>query len=605
MNKYFTYSILALVLTGCAASDPVEKPGDQGGSVDVVSSYLNLNVVSATKTRATFENGSPTENTVNRVRFFFFTADGNPAPVWENKGTGNNTFNSYQDWYPSATDATPGNAQQTVEKIYNVTLGLMLPGDLADNQPALVLAVLNPPAEVLALTDPESIDLGNTTITVNGPDLETLRTAVGDYRTRMTASGTFVMTNSVYVDDEGDIVDATAIDETNYGATVEAAEDNPVIIYVERVLARTDLILALNPETNPSVTVGDNTYYQVGSYKVFNGSDNATTENIYVDLIGWNVTGTPSKSRLIKLIDAGWTNSDLFGKSESTEPWNSDDYRRSYWAVNPMSNSFEYLFGDFNGTSSSTNFPATGNPFSTTSSVYLQENANTYNVGTNGAIEPEGPEYPTKIIIGARLVDAQGEPFLMAEWNYYKYTLPQMKIKIAQALSNLYVRTGTANSYTYTKISPDDFTFATAQQLGMSDILDPEYYVYPVLTTTAENYTWTLGEGENASVMSKDAVNTYILDTVHHVLVWGQGLTYYFFDIKHLGAEGSPAYYGVVRNHIYQNTLTSITGLGTPVYDPNQTIYPTQTENENNIVTADIQILQWRLVMQQYDLTWP
>lgn len=607
MKKKFFYALLPVLMTGCASSDFESNSSGNDETNGEVTRYLNLRVVSATQSRAdaVYENGSDTENAVGRVRFYFFDADGNPAPVWENKGTGNSTFNSYQDWYPGTSDGSSASGN-TVEKAYNVTLGLMLPSNLANNQPALVLAVLNPPAQVLNLTASNSIDTGNGVLTVNGPSLETLKATVGNYLTGMSSSGTFVMTNSAYVDD-GAIIDATIIDPSNYGATEEDAKQTSITIYVERVLARVDFKMALNATDNPVITVGDNTYYKVGSYKVFNGSDNATDENIYVELLGWNITGTTSASRLVKMISAGWDTGDLFG-GDTNGPWTTFDYHRSFWAVNPMSSQFEYLFGDFQGTASSTNFPANAQKIPTGDNaaiVYLQENANTYNV-TEGAIAPKAPEYPTKVIIAARLVDSQGNPFPMAEWNYYKYTLPQMKTKMAQALGALYKRTSNqGGGYTYTPIAPADFTFATAVDLNMNDPDEASYYVYPVLTDTAETYTWTMGNAANASVMDTDAVNTYLRDTVNHVMVWNEGLTYYFFDIRHLGEEESPAYFGIVRNHIYRTTLTSIAGLGTPVYDPTETIYPEKTEDGDNIVTADIQILQWRVVAQDYNITWP
>ena len=87
-------------------------------------------------------------------------------------------------------------------------------------------------------------------------------------------------------------------------------------------------------------------------------------------------------------------------------------------------------------------------------------------------------------------------------------------------------------------------------------------------------------------------------------MVWNTGMTYYYFDVKHLGASGSPAYYGIVRNHIYKTTVTSVTGLGTPVYDPDQIIEPEKPKYNESLIQADIRILQWRIVSQDYELEW-
>lgn len=109
--------------------------------------------------------------------------------------------------------------------------------------------------------------------------------------------------------------------------------------------------------------------------------------------------------------------------------------------------------------------------------------------------------------------------------------------------------------------------------------------------------------GANQAEIAK-AVNDYIFDRINHVRVWEGGQTYYFFDVKHLGAVNSVGEYGIVRNHIYRTTVNSIEGLGTPVYDPDQVIIPEQNEYDESIVTADIKILQWRVVESSYDIKW-
>lgn len=607
MNKNLIYSLLALTLAGCSANDLSNKNEENGGiKVENIDSYVNFQVVSTPITRADaqYQNGSTAENAVTRVRFYFFNAEGQPAPVWENKGSGNNSYNSYLDWYPSESDViqTSGNS---VEKVYSVTLGLALPSILENSQPASVLAVLNPPSQVLALTGTTNINEGAATLTVAGPSLENLRTYISDFYTGMTTSGNFVMTNSVYVEN-GNIIDATIITESNYGATEEDAEQTPITIYVERILSRIDILLQLDETKNEKLTVGDNTYYKVGSYKVYDGTNDQEVP-IYAELLGWNVTGVTTASRLVKKISSDWDDSSVLG-TNLNGPWNSADYHRSFWAVNPEPDNFGYIWGDFNGTPSGNNYAANAKLFPTGDtpvSVYAQENANPYKIGNDQKIEADGPAYPTKVIIAAKLVDAQGQDMQLAEWNYYKYTLPQMKIRIAQTLSNLYKRSGDENSYTYSPILPNDFTFATAYDLKIEDNDEADYYVYPILTPDAEKLTWTLGEGTDASVLTPEAVNIYMRDAINHVMVWNNGLTYYYFDIQHLGAEDYPAYYGLVRNHVYRSTIKSITGLGTPVYDPTETIYPQDTESGDNIVTTDIKILQWRLVLQDYNLTWP
>ena len=78
-------------------------------------------------------------------------------------------------------------------------------------------------------------------------------------------------------------------------------------------------------------------------------------------------------------------------------------------------------------------------------------------------------------------------------------------------------------------------------------------------------------------------------------------MTYYYYEIKHL--QGSDEI-GVVRNHIYKTTITNIAGLGTPVYNPGDVIYPEKPEDNAHYIAAEINILSWRVVKNNYNLEW-
>ncbi len=59
--------------------------------------------------------------------------------------------------------------------------------------------------------------------------------------------------------------------------------------------------------------------------------------------------------------------------------------------------------------------------------------------------------------------------------------------------------------------------------------------------------------------------------------------------------------YGVVRNHIYDLTINSISGLGTGIGDLKQPIVP-PTETDQYYISARLNILKWRVVKQSVDL---
>ena len=88
-------------------------------------------------------------------------------------------------------------------------------------------------------------------------------------------------------------------------------------------------------------------------------------------------------------------------------------------------------------------------------------------------------------------------------------------------------------------------------------------------------------------------------DIVDRALVWKSGMTYYFYEIKHLENQK-----GVVRNHIYDTKVTKITGLGTPVYNPDEIIYPEKPNENDHYIAAKINILSWRIIKDDYELEW-
>ena len=86
--------------------------------------------------------------------------------------------------------------------------------------------------------------------------------------------------------------------------------------------------------------------------------------------------------------------------------------------------------------------------------------------------------------------------------------------------------------------------------------------------------------------------------------VWKSGLTYYYTDLRHLGAAETKGLYGVVRNHIYDVNINSVVGLGTPVYDPEEVIVPQKPDKDETYIAAEIKILAWRVVNNDTDLEW-
>ena len=93
------------------------------------------------------------------------------------------------------------------------------------------------------------------------------------------------------------------------------------------------------------------------------------------------------------------------------------------------------------------------------------------------------------------------------------------------------------------------------------------------------------------------------LDDIQPALVYRNGMTYYYMDIKHLGNKDKVGEFGIVRNHVYSVNITDINGFGTPVYEgTHDFVKPEKPEPVTSYVAAQINILSWRVVANDYEL---
>lgn len=576
-KQFFLLPILGAIMASCS-SDNLTTDNDVFPE-NYVNSYLSVSVIGANATgmRAdseyemgdgTYQDGTEDENYVDNVRFFFFYEDGTAAMVRKEP---DGKYYSYMDI--SKPEVGDNNHNETIEKIVETTLRLNIPEGYRN--PNMVLTVINPTPNIKALPNPTLADLK-----------EQIRNYKMEGTTELTKKN-FVMSNSVYANSSQEVFDAQILTPDNFQTSDDAAKNHPVNIYVERVLARVDF--SLENLGNEKITLNDGTV--IYKLKVPDGSatdqyyvngDETTVskyEDIYVKFLGWNVTSTPKKSRLIKEINGAWTNQSLFGTG-TPFLWTTTDYHRSFWALNPdLTSDSNYDFISFDKALTS---PQT---------LYLQENANKYSANKTAA----APDSATKVFIAAQLVDENGEALNLVKWLNGFYTVDGAKNTMANTL-DIYKEDGATG---YKKIEPSDLKFDHAK--------DASHGYYATAVVTDNTKTWYEKTIDNETGDTKyqkiENVNSYIYTKLGYALLWETGKTYYFFDIRHLGEEGSVAYNGIVRNHIYKTSITSIAGLGTPVYEPDEDIYPEIPEKES-IISAKVNILSWRIVTHTYDLVW-
>lgn len=599
MKKLFIFA-MAIGLAACTT----DKTDITGGEGNLSQQYLAVNLVPAPDNgtrgegdpmqgdpNATYEEGYAKENKVEKVRFYFFNNSGVAARV---KSDGTNYF----DWTPGDEFSQD---MPNVEKQLEAVVVISTPA--GDDLPQRIIAVINPETE--GLTD------------TNSHPLNTLRDRTRDYAADASAADAkFVMTNAVYANaatTTATVVASTAITTQNYASSADAAKANPVNIYVERNVAKvrvkfdegititSDNRIALRDSENKPILVGD--------------------RQVYLKISKWSLTAYTKDGYLSKHISSAWnvgnSGTSLFG----TAQWNWPAYFRSFWAMNtqiPAGQQNNQTWINYN------QIGTTGKGYKELDNeknnqvLYTNENAPQTIVTEE---EPSIEDF-TKVILAGELVYDDGSAVQLAKYAGIEYigeaALKTALLESFKKNNNMIYSYTTESGVAFSELVDGDVEFKTAINSDLTESDDNvdasegttgRYYVYLQLTEQGLGKTWTkvndpdtYNQAEN--LLSTDEVNQYLVATIGKSQIYKNGLTYYYFPIEHLGDEGHVGQYGVVRNHIYDCTINSIKGLGTPVYDPTETIYPEKPQDDETYIAARINILSWRVVSSNVDLEW-
>lgn len=574
MKKLFFFIPAAmLALASCSSDEP--SPAGNGDLTE--AKYIAVNLASnSVSSRAAgdqvqgpdgnsiFEAGQANENIANNVRFFFFDENGDAMQV---------KAGAEKNWLDVAPTATAGGENMpNIEK----ALDAMIILEKGDQEPASIIAVIN---------HPFTADQGFVS-------KDELTATIGSYDT---ADG-FIMSNSVYKTADGRLAVEVPVNGHLY-STPLAAKADPITIYVERVQAKVRLNMANELTNGEKLAEG---IYKPGIAEGQNGQFKGN--DLCIKILGWNVTNTANKSYLIKHIDTTWQD-DMFG---ANEPWNYPAFFRSYWGINPSLQAIaDYTYGNFNNGATGAQNKAMG------AYTYLRENA-----ADPHSWNTRSTKRPSQVIIAAQLGTYENgnfKPAEMAEWAFNRYSIAELKTAMLAVCNKFYKKvTNPDNSVTFTPITEDDLTFKTAMTVlpNLDWTGSGRYYSFAQLTDEAAAAVWHQSNAEgNTDVVTAASINKYLQD-IGHVKIWTNGFTYYYFDIRHLGdkltedGKDNGGYYGVVRNHLYDAAIKSLVGLGTPVYDPQEVIYPEKPKDDDTYIAADIKILSWRLVKQDVELDW-
>ena len=336
--KFFPLACAALMMSACSSDNDIE-----GGSTNPAgdAQYLAVNIVNVgtTPTRATlpgYADGTAAESKINKIRFYFFHADGSAYGLKNATGGVDN----YIEKTITTTDMGTADGTNTVGAITNAIL--VIEGT-TKQAPASVIAVVNPESITPALgTDPKS--LNDLTNNVTGKQFYTIAT-----------KDNFAMTNSVYV--EAGRTVCPSLVAGHIGTDKTTAEANPVKIYVERVVAKVGADLS----TLTANAAGTTKYgMKVGTY---------SSKDIYAVIDGWGVADENGTANVEKHITNSWKDADL-----GISTWTTADYHRSFWetsvAFDASNAKVNHNFNDYKAAHDGIVYTLPNTPTAATTDIY-------------------------------------------------------------------------------------------------------------------------------------------------------------------------------------------------------------------------------------------
>lgn len=588
MKFFRLYSLAlagALMLGACSSSDDLK---DGGATANEGKSYIAVNIKSVgtagAGTRAdgdylqgggTYEDGTANEGAISKVRFFFFNSDGS-AYIMKNKDV------NYLELDASVSSAGEAGHLQTIEG--KTTAMLVIQGE-TKTAPAYMIAVVNPQT----LSKLEDKAYRESQLRDEFTDKQFVKIATdgtGKY-------SDFVMSNSVYAEN-GARVCASSV-SGHVEENRDEATNNPVDIYVERVVAKA----TTNVNTDngwEKITSGDDE----GKYKIKVGKINIDAEHekdVYAVVQGWGLADENGTAELEKQIDVSsnnWTSAIL-----GIDPWTSPDYHRCFWSAS-------VAFTPASGSNPIVNhaFSYFTTPFGTTP-LYTCPNTPTYEeFNTQKINEKPYDNTLTKVLVAAKLVyyddDNNSHPADICKYRGMQILGVDNVLKQVAKDHSEYWTVDPTNTSKHVLLAPTDLEYTRIDLAGSTTDKLKSYEVRPVLKAGVKVYKKN-SDGSFATTDSNNELNALLAQSP--VQVRKEGMTYYYTPIRHLAQNKTEmGYYGVVRNHSYRITINTISGFGTPVYNPDEVIDPVIPKDTETYLAARINVLSWRVVPSSVDL---
>jgi hypothetical protein len=683
MKKFVAFSMGAMMALGFSAcsDDDIVDPTPTLSSDATAYMHVNIIMNDDASTRAddvspTLYVGSENEHKVSKMEFYFFDA--------KKQFLSRSTYSDAT--FTANTEGDNNNIETQSTDI------ILVPEYDPTNPPKYVITVLNA-TEDLEMVKGEDITkfyaLADGAFAIS-EELEkdpqnSARYSIGDSK-----DNSFVMTTSTYMRSGSsvcpnyatDLTDATFF-ETLEKAQADDAKSKYTNIYVERLAAK--VVTDFSDNVKAKWTKFGENVFRLGYFDLNNTGKGKIA--FYAHFTKWGLDGTAKQTYYSKHIDEAWATT-LLGDAN---PWN-DEYRyRSYWAQSVYYNSgtttahgqeFPDKYYDTKGEKSnnywqsasevdyykgfSLNFINANETDQTLGQpLYCGENTNS---GTFLSHLTNIAGAATTVLMKAQLMreNAAGDALestgdiVKYAGNYYDADTLSAKFLAAINATDYYFKNAEAAAdAAYEKLTETELTYGKDTSLLNGRVrikvdtlkVDKDAKFYQAVKTTSTNEagesvtSTSYKEIEGVTVASIDAA----LDDIqgaHPMVKYTDGWMYYYTTIYHLSNNAianktiPEGYYGVVRNHWYNVTITGFrktnsdgttqdpydpknpdndddeTGWdpegpgkdkdpidpGHGVDDPDEPIVPTTEEDVNYYLGANINVLSWRVVNQSVKL---
>lgn len=412
-----------------------------------------------------------------------------------------------------------------------------------EKKSGVIVVLENPlknPTSVVAVLNATMSDLGLS----KSSTLDEIKAVVADFATNKTAAGKFVMSSSAYTGAENDV--AAKIEEV-FKTREEAEAEASVKIPVERVVAKVDV-----KEKEDGATMAGNTV-------TIDGTEATVTATID----GWWFDNAASTSKLLK---------DITGLEAAD---NDADNFRSYWAKPEPGTLKHGALKD-----------------KKTGAQYVQENVFTEKT-TDEETKKVTFKNATQVVVAATL-KVDGEPVKLVKYLGTYYTEDGFATKAINIEAQTYYTKAEGETTTYTTVGKNDLkvTFTNEVPSGITLKSYEAYAKVEPQDASTKFYVKDATAEDGFKAVDNPTFGAYVVQR------WEDGQTYYFVPIMHDADRA-----GVIRNHVYKLTVNSINGLGTPIpFKDVKEIIPEIPEETETYISAEIDILAWKIVKQDVDL---